>query len=942
MSLKESHESAAQEQGLSLGTLLELVRRNARLAAIVTVAVMAASLVWLSGKPPVYRARATLILDSSNSKGGVLGDLAALTAAPQAASEMELLRARSTAEQTVLPATEGTSDERHLGLTTLVEDLGNRPLARLFGSNPSDDGSAESPRLSASIESRDPRAKLSHVRVAFTAPERVRIACGGWTRHLNPSAPDDLEATLVAGQPIDYCGLRLWLAPHGDLTGREFVVALSSAPDAVERVLRATRVTETERNSGVIEVTFDDSDARRAAETANALCKNYLDRDKRRGEKRASQTVDFIAQQLDGQIKALHEAENQVVELERKNPRAIDIGETGKALIAQLSQLEVERVQIRLMKVAVGQALALIQSGETEALSRLSVELVDPITAHYVEELAKLEAESVLQDRSDVGAYKTMLQGKALELESRRDALLIDLAAARSAHAAVTVGGAESVARLGSGATQIGDPLLTGYLEELSRLESARDALAGEFTPEHPDLASADKRIAALRERVLSLLGNRIEGLESQRAEFERLLASYADRTEAYPKDERARIASAADGLRKSTVTHLVSRLAGLDSRSESIGAEVTRVEAQLGDLPEDERVLADPMRRLEAHTEIVKFLLSRQQEAEITRAATLAGAEFIDPAVPPAVRFGPSIPLHLMLGTVLGLLLALGLAFVRESVGRRVFTSAELETATGLPVLGTVPDFRHGRFRIKGAGDNFVPMRDDPEGPCAEAYRSLRANLKFALAGDREIKTLAFTSCSPGEGKSITNVSLAIAFAMNDKRVLLVDADMRRPSVHRYLGLELSPGLSDILQSRLSWRECLRKDVAHGLDVITAGKSPSSPGDLLDSAACTRLFEELRGEYDLIVFDVPPALAVADIDNIAARLDAVLLLAKSNKISGPIVSAAANRLRQVGANLIGTVLNAVSASSGGTYGYGYGYGYGERQSKTRSGRLAG
>jgi Mrp family chromosome partitioning ATPase len=129
---------------------------------------------------------------------------------------------------------------------------------------------------------------------------------------------------------------------------------------------------------------------------------------------------------------------------------------------------------------------------------------------------------------------------------------------------------------------------------------------------------------------------------------------------------------------------------------------------------------------------------------------------------------------------------------------------------------------------------------------------------------------------------------------------------------------------------------------VAHGLDVITAGKSPSSPGDLLDSAACTRLFDELRGEYDLIVFDVPPALAVADIDNIAARLDAVLLLAKSNKISGPIVSAAANRLRQVGANLIGTVLNAVSASSGGTYGYGYGYGYGERQSKTRSGRLAG
>jgi capsular exopolysaccharide synthesis family protein len=166
----------------------------------------------------------------------------------------------------------------------------------------------------------------------------------------------------------------------------------------------------------------------------------------------------------------------------------------------------------------------------------------------------------------------------------------------------------------------------------------------------------------------------------------------------------------------------------------------------------------------------------------------------------------------------------------------------------------------------------------------------------------------------------------------------------MRRPSVHRYLGLELTPGLADILQGRLAWRECVRQDVSHGLDVITAGKTPPSPGDLLDSAACTRLFDELRVDYDLIVFDVPPALAVADIDNIASRLDAVLLLAKSNKISGPIVGAAANRLRQVGANLIGTVLNAVNASSGGTYGYGYGYGYGdkERERKTGSGRLAG
>jgi capsular exopolysaccharide synthesis family protein len=351
-------------------------------------------------------------------------------------------------------------------------------------------------------------------------------------------------------------------------------------------------------------------------------------------------------------------------------------------------------------------------------------------------------------------------------------------------------------------------------------------------------------------------------------------------------------------------------------------------------------------MRRMSAHAEVVKFLLSRQQEAEISRASTLASADFIDPAAPPLEPSGPSLPLHLILGALCGLALSIGIASAKESLGRGVFTAAELESVTQLPVLGTIPDFRHGPFRVRTAREDFVPLRDDPEGPVAEAYRSLRANLKFALSGEKRIQTLAVTSCTPGEGKSMTNIGLALALARTGKRVLIVDADMRLPSVHSYLGVALSPGLSDLLCERNRWRDCVRRAIEPNLDVIGAGRQPPNPSDLLDSPALTALLAEWREQYDFIVFDVPPALAVSDIDSIAAQLDALLLLAKSNKVASHIVAAAASRLRQVGANLIGTVLNAVGTSTinkrhGYGYGYGYGTGYGQRTTDRSPERIA-
>lgn len=926
-----SQEKEQEERTLSLAALWELFGRNTRLVLATLTLFVVGSVVLLALRAPSYRARATLILDDENAGAGILGELAMLGKAPAASSQIEILRARSTAEETVAPPArrpgeEGYADERerHLGLTTLVEDPLLQPLRELvWGDQP--EGRLP-PRLRARVECADEFEGPRAFAVEFLGPERVRVVERGLFGGGEP-----VEAALGA-QPIVCAGARLWLEPEGDLTGRSYVVRRLTRDEAVERVMLATRTRETERSSGVIELVYDDSDPRRAAETANALCRNYLERNEARGVRRASQTVKFIEDSLDSQSKMLHDAEGEVVRLQRDNPRAIDVGKTAEALITQLSELEVQRMQAALSRVSVQQALDLLSAGDLDALSRLSPELGDPITATYLEGIARLSTEAALQERSDAGAYKTLLQQRTLEVEAQIDTATVEAHALQGALTALEGGEFDAVARLGGGASAGRDPLLESYLGALGELQGRRAKLQADLTPEHPDRALLERQIADTCERIRALLATRLEARLAQRVEQERLLDGYRERTAAYPTGERARIDDALGSLRARTAAHLSSRRRGLEQGEQQLASEIARVESELGTLPEDERAVADPLRRMSAHAEIVKFLLSKQQEAEITRASTVASAEFVDVAAPPSERSGPSIPLHLAFGLALGVVAALGLAFASETLSRGVFTLAELEAASELPVLGAIPDFRRGRYKVRGAKRHFLPLRDDPEGPTAEAYRSLRANLKFAFSSEREVRVIAATSCTQGEGKSSSNIALAMSFARSGRRVLVIDCDMRVPSVDKYFDLPLGPGLSDVIEKGAAWREVLHAGVSERLDVLTAGDQPASPSDLLDGPAFRRLLERARVRYDLVVCDVPPAHAVADLESVASQLDALLLVVRSNKVSARVIAQSVRRLRRSGAHLIGAVLNGVgTAIANGRFGHEYGYGYGQR-----------
>ncbi len=913
--------------GLSLESLWGIFARNPRLFALLSIAGLVAGLGLVAVREPSYRARATLILEDSSSSTGLLSDLAMLGKAPQASSQIEILRARSTAEQIVQGAAGLADDPLHLGLTTLVEDPLLRPLVGDLRN--ADPHGTLPPRLRAHVECEDPLRAPTHFQIEFLAVDRVRILVSGGEVECAP-----VETTLADGT-ARVPGCRIELRVEGDLTGRSYLVRRLQREEAIARVMERTRVRETERNSGVIELTIDDSDPRRAAETANALCRTYLERSEARGARKATSTLGFIRQSLERQLELLRDAEGEVVDVQRANPRAINVTKSGEILIEQLSGLEVQRVQSELAREATRDALTLLGAGDLGGLARMSGELADPVTIAYLESIARLDAEHALQDRSDAGPYKLLLQQHEIQSQSSLEATELELARLRQSLRSIEAREVDAIARLGGGPPAARDPLLESHLSTLGELQVRQAELERETTGEHPLRIENGQRLSATIGLIERIVRSRIEGLEGHQREQLSLLGSYRERRSGYPAEERARIETARMALRRRTHDHLEGRLRGIEAGMQDLLSELERVEASLGTLPEDERVVAEPMRKLAAHTEIVKLLLAREQEAEITRASTQPAAEFVDPAVAPLERSGPSVPLHAVLGLALGVLAAAGLACAREAFSRGIFTESELEAATELPVLGAIPDFRRGRYRVRDAIQYFVPLRDDPEGPTAEAYRSLRANLKFALSTDSDLRTLAVTSCTPGEGKSSSNVALAMAFARSGRRVVLIDCDMRRPSIHRYLRIDLENGLSDVLQGRRAWSDVVNRGVGERLDVLTAGEQPHSPGDLLDGQAFAELLEELRREYDLIVCDVPPAIAVSDLESCAARLDAVVLLVRSDRASARQVDQATRRLRQSGANLIGAILNGVGTSLlNGKYGDSYGYGYGKKSER--------
>jgi capsular exopolysaccharide synthesis family protein len=286
--------------------------------------------------------------------------------------------------------------------------------------------------------------------------------------------------------------------------------------------------------------------------------------------------------------------------------------------------------------------------------------------------------------------------------------------------------------------------------------------------------------------------------------------------------------------------------------------------------------------------------------------------------AILPTEPIGPGTVAITLLGALAGMILLLGVALVLEYLDDTVKTPEDLNEAAGIPTLGAV-------LRIKGRDGLSVAPPTTNRGPAAEAFRLVRANLDFASV-DHPFKTLLITSASPSEGKTTTAANLAHVLAQGDKQVLLVDADLRRPRVHRIYNLPNRRGLTSLLLTDEPELDgMLQPGSTDGLWVLPSGPIPANPAELLASPHLDAILDKLRERFDTIIIDSPPVLAAVDSLVLASRVDGTMLVIDSAHTRAEPVRRATEALAKSGTRIIGGVLNNMSKRAGSYY-YDYYY----------------
>src|SRR5437879_6049124 len=406
----------------------------------------------------------------------------------------------------------------------------------------------------------------------------------------------------------------------------------------------------------------------------------------------------------------------------------------------------------------------------------------------------------------------------------------------------------------------------------------------------------------------------------------------------------------------------VAAQIAMLRNREELLNRQVGELQQKNRELPTVELALQRLQREAKTNDELLALLKTKHQEALIKEAEKIEEVTIVRPAAEPEAPIGGETTHAVLVGGLLGLFLGLVFAFVRETLDTSIGTIEDVEAYLEVPVLGVVPhiDSRETIQRVLERRPALAQMDPeallshsllithfDPKSPVAEAYRTLRTNIQFARL-ERSGKLLVVTSATLQEGKTTTIVNLALTMAQSGQKTLLIGANMRRPSIHRFFGIEREPGLSNILVGSTPWRECIRtvadilmgrfemEDImaAPGLDnlhIIEAGPVPANPSELLSTPAMGEFLREVRDEYDVVLIDTPPVLPVTDSAIVGSQVDGVVLVYQAGKVGRLVLKRAKVHVENVGGKVWGVVLNDVKTEVAGyAYTQYYTHYYGE------------
>ncbi len=366
---------------------------------------------------------------------------------------------------------------------------------------------------------------------------------------------------------------------------------------------------------------------------------------------------------------------------------------------------------------------------------------------------------------------------------------------------------------------------------------------------------------------------------------------------------------------------------------------------ALLGRIPANTIAQARQERQLEARDQMYGILTENLLQTTIAEKSEIGYANIVDRAVDPKSPVRPNVALNLILGSLFGLVLGMCLVFLRNAMDNRIRKPEDIRKI-GVTVLGVVPDMMKvvkddfdGRERITGDGRSYSTSLIallNPLSPISETYRRLRTNIQFSRL-DRDVQVIMVTSSGPGEGKTVTASNLAITMAQAGRPTLYIDADLRRPTGHKMLGLPREPGLVELLFEKYPFD---LEAFATGIDdlyAIPAGSSVPNPAELMGSKKMKDMVNRLREEFDYIIIDTPPVLAVTDAVLLSTECDASVVVISANETDFHSLQRTVEALRAVDASLAGTVLNRFNVKRAYgyygyrySYGYGYGYGYGK------------
>ncbi|MDX2271532.1 MAG: polysaccharide biosynthesis tyrosine autokinase [Cyanobacteriota bacterium] len=360
-----------------------------------------------------------------------------------------------------------------------------------------------------------------------------------------------------------------------------------------------------------------------------------------------------------------------------------------------------------------------------------------------------------------------------------------------------------------------------------------------------------------------------------------------------------------------------------------SINQAEVEVASRLEQIPSLQKAYVELVRQNQVDSAVVNNFLEKLQNLRITEAQETSPWRVLQPAITPTTPISPDLRRNLVLGLMAGVLSGLGIALLLESIDHRIKDVEEARALTGLPLLGAVPKVTSEILSGVIHNNDYTPF--------TEAFRSIAVSMGY-LGTAGQIKTLLLTSAIPSEGKSTVSFCLGMALADLGHRVLIVDADMRKPGIHGLLNQPNAQGLSSVIASDRPWPSLIHLYSDH-LHVLTAGPVPPNPIALLGSSKMTQLLAEWRQRYDYVLVDTPPVSGIADAQSIANQVDGVVYVLGIERSDRQIIARALELLKSTQANLVGMVVNLVDAKQN-AYHYRYYtayYGKPSDQKKTTS-----